>query len=857
MDGFPTRALYGFTTMMARLQRVWEPDYVAVCFDIGKTFRHERYPAYKGHRPDMPEELRQQWPKFRELIEAFGYRYLAVPGFEADDAMGTLAHRYASEALEVLLVTGDKDFCQLVNPNIRILDLMKDVEIGPNEVIEKFGVPAERVIDILALAGDSADNIPGVPGVGAKTAVKLLTQFGTLDEVLEGAHSIKGKRGENLRNHKEDALLSRWLATINVDCPVGLELDDLRPKGLQEEPLRSLFEQWDFGKVAKRLLGDTSSVDLKHVRAVQTSDDLAQLVASLTQAGVFAFDTETTSLNPRESEIVGLSFSWSDTDAVYVPIGHTEGEQLSSEEVFGALKPLLEDAQIGKVGQNLKYDLAVCRNSGIDLKGIVGDTMLLDYVLAAHARRHGLDDLAQRHLNHSMISYSDVTDDEALTFSEVSIDDALEYAGEDALVSWLVHEKLLGRLEEGQRWIYESLELPLIPVLAQMEEEGIGIDLERLAHVREGVAERLKVAEARCHEIVGRPFPVGSIKQLQIVLFEELGYEPVKKTKTGFSTDSSVLEKLSGLKSPDLPAAILEYRMLKKLLSTYLKKLPTYVDADGRIRTSLKQAVAATGRLASAEPNLQNIPIRTEEGKRIRACFVPKPGHLFLSADYSQVELRVLAHFCASDTLKTAFQNGEDIHRRTASEIFGVPLEEVDDDQRSAAKAINFGLLYGMSAFRLAGDLEISRAQASQYMDEYFGRMPEVGGWLESIRENARKDGFVTTLFGRRRILPAISSQRFNERMGAEREAVNTVIQGTAADIIKIAMLKVSEALLLGGFAARMILQVHDELLLEVPAEEIDSVAALVKREMEHAVSLSVPLVVNSAVGENWNEAHG
>lgn len=856
-DGMPTHALYGFTTLLSQIHRSWEPDYIAVCFDKGRTFRNDLFEDYKGHRPEMPDDLRAQWPELPGLVEAFGFKSLIVEGYEADDVIGTLAKAYAGPDCEVVLVTGDRDYYQLVDEHIKVLDIMKDLEIGPGDIEDLMGVPAGLITDLRGLSGDKSDNIPGVPQVGDKTAAGWIKKYGDLEQVIANADKIGGKRGANLKEHADMARLSKTLATICLDVPLDFDLSALAPRGLQTEELKDRFDKWNFGKIARRLLRAGPQVDSSVYRAVTTEAELVELTASLREAGQFGFDTETTSLDPLVAELVGFSFSWSKTDAVYVPIRHTEGDQLPVEQVIEALKPLLQDSELGKVGSNLKYDLVVCRRAGIDLEGIAGDTMLLDYVLAAHERSHGLDTLAQRYLTHKMTTFQQVSNGEERRFDEVPIDRATHYAAEDAQVALQIHDKLIESLEEGTEFVYRQIELPLIPVLADMESRGIRLDVDGLRAIRDEIAQRVEQAERDCYEIVGRTFTLGSVQQLREILFEELGYEPGKKTKTGYSTDSSVLEKLVGQRDPDLPAAILKWRELTKLLSTYLDKLPTFVHpSDGRIHTSFNQAVAATGRLSSNDPNLQNIPVRLEEGRRIREAFIPAQGCVFLSCDYSQVELRILAHVSESETLREAFASGEDIHRLTAGRVFGKEPAEVSAELRNAAKAINYGLLYGMSAFRLARDLGISRTEAQAYMDDYFAGMPEVQGWIEAVRASAKKSGQVTTLYGRRRLLPGLSSKRWNERAAAEREAVNTVIQGTAADIMKLAMLAVHRRLRGEGLGARMLLQVHDELLLEVPDEEIEQVKELVVAEMEGAASLTVPLVVNAAMGRSWREAH-
>jgi DNA polymerase I len=846
-DGFPTRVLYGFTLLFQKMMRTYRPDYCVVSFDRGKTFRHEAFEPYKAQRAAMPEDLRQQWDLLPDLVRGFGYPCIIVEGFEADDVLGTLATRFAGPDLQAYIVSGDKDFSQLVNDHIHLLDERKDELVDASVVQKKFGVRPDQIIDMLGLAGDTSDNIPGVPGIGVKTAAKLLAQWETFDSVLQAAADgkIKGKRGQNLVNHAEDARISRYLATIRLDVPIAEKLADLAPVGIQEQPLRDLFDRWEFGMVARKMLPERKVVDPSNYEAVVDDGRLEEVLNEIRECGFVSVDL----LGAAEASgnFIGVSLAWGEKEAVYVPWEAQPGATLDLEQVRAKLKNLLEDEAVGKMASNIKLVLASLAGKGIELRGIAGDTRLLDYALVPHRRTHGLDDLAQRHLGHNL-SYQ-------RSQMGFQIQETARQAVEPAHVAWLVHQKLTTRLSEGTNKIYRDIELPLVPVLAAMEEKGIGLDLERLALVRADIKGRVKVAETRCHDLAGRPFKVGSPKEVGTILFEELGLPASKKTKTGYSTASSVLEKL--LDHHPLPSAVLEFRALSKLENTYLGKLPSFVASDGRIHTSFNQAVAATGRLSSTDPNLQNIPIRSFEGRRIRECFVPRPGNVFLSADYSQVELRVLAHFCQSSMLADSFSRGEDIHSRTASEVFGIPIDEVPMAQRAAAKAINFGLLYGMSAFRLGQDLSISREEAQKYMDDYFGRMPEVQGWLEETREYCRHHGYVETLFGRRRLIPEIYSKTFVDRMAAEREAVNTRVQGTAADIIKIAMIKVHHALLGSELRAELLLQVHDELLLEVPRDEVDATRGLVDKEMMGAAKLIVPLKVNCSVGENWNEAHG
>ncbi len=836
-DGFPTRVLYGFTLLFQKLMRQWQPDFVAVAFDSGKTFRHELYPAYKGHRPDMPDELRQQWPWLPKLVEGFGYAVVSSPGFEADDVLGTLAVAHGGPDTEVLLVTADKDFAQLVSPYVRILDEAKGAVLGEAEVQARWGVGPSAIADLLALSGDSSDAIPGVAGIGDKTAAQLLAKYGTLDEVLAAAArgEVPGKRGETLAASREVAHLSRRLATIRTDVPGLPDLPGLLPTGLQADVLRPLFERWEFGMVARKLLPSVDAVDSAGFRVVRTASDLAAAVADARAVGRIA-------VAPRFSSgrLTDVAW-WTGSHTWWVPVLARPGTQLDDAEVRGAVAQLLGDASIAKVAFDLKGVARRLAAEGWPWAGGAGDPGLLDYVLVAHRRTHGLEDLAQRHLGHTL-GY--VPDPEPWDVEVLG-----RAACEPACVAGLVERRLLDRLDEGTRHVYDELELPLVPVLGRMEARGIRLDLAALAEVRRDVAKRAQEAEARCHELAGHAFKVGSPQAVSAVLFDELGLPPTKKLPSGgWSTDSASLEGLDHV----LPSAILEYRQLQKLEGTYLARLPEYVGADGRIHTDFQQTVAATGRLSSVDPNLQNIPVRTHEGRRIRHCFVPAEGHRFVSCDYSQIELRLLAHITGCRTLLDAFRLGQDIHRRTASEVFHTPIEAVTNELRTAAKAINFGLLYGMSAFRLARDLGIGRSEANAYIEAYFARLPEVSQFIESTRARAQAEGGVRTLYGRRRLLPEITSKNFQERAQAEREAVNTIIQGTAADVIKRAMIRVDSAL----DGRYLTLQVHDELLFEVPVGEVDRVGRVVRAAMEGVADLSVPLDVTVAVGDTWANAH-
>jgi DNA polymerase-1 len=864
--GFNTGALLGFANMLQKLENDYAPDDIVVVFDKGKSFRVHLYPDYKGHRPSMPEELREQWPHFSGLVEAWGYRSLVMEGYEADDIIGTLAYRFAGSDREVTIVTGDKDMQQLVQPNIRILDLMKDLWIDKEQVIEKFGVPPERVIDVMALAGDSSDNIPGVEGIGIKTATALIQTHGTLEDLLANADQIKGKRGENLREQKDMALLSKQLVTIVTDMDFDLTLEDLRAHTRDAAKLKELFVQWQFRTHLKNLeLGADaapSDIDRSHYRTIRTEADLQTAITAIRQAGHMAFDLETTSLDTLAADLVGVGLCWSNEDAVYIPLNHVvDGrrapDQLTVETAREHLEPLLSDPTVTKTGQNLKYDQAVLINQGWAVAGITGDTMLADYLLEPERNRHGLDDLSLRYLGHSPITYADVTGDpDTVSFAQVPIDKATEYGAEDAHLAWLLDQKLTPALaDRGLSAIYNDIEVPVARILAQMELHGIGINVEGLRSLSVELAERIAQSEQTIYGLAGREFTINSPKQLSVILFEERGLTPIKKTKTGFSTNADTLEQLAAV--DPLPAEILQYRTLAKLKNTYVDTLPDTVSAiSGRIHTSFHQAVTATGRLSSNSPNLQNIPIRSEDGRRIRDCFVPDPGHVFLSCDYSQVELRILAHYCGDGALVDAFRTGQDIHSRTASEVFGAPLDAVTSDERSAAKAINFGIVYGMSAFRLANDLRITRKEATAYLENYFARYPQVKRVQESLIAAAREKGHSETLWGRRRPIVDINASNGRDRAAAERIALNSPIQGSAADLIKLAMIAVDEVLAEAFPKVRILLQVHDELLIEVPDEQADDVASLVKSAMEGAAELIVPLVVDTGLGNTWARAH-
>ena len=858
-QGLPTNALFGFTNMLLKLIRDEKPDYLAITWDPkGGTFRDRVFPDYKGTRPDMPEALRVQMPYFARVAEAFGVPYLCLDDFEADDVMGTLARRHEQD-LDVVLVTSDKDLMQLVNDNVTLFDSMKGRRISYPEVEEKFGCAPEQVPDALGIWGDSSDNIPGVKGIGEKGVKNLLAQWKDLDDIYAhiGDVAPPGTRSK-LEASRDNAYLSKDLATIRVDAPVEVSLEDLKldfPP--PEERAQELFGELEFRSLLKEFGGEMETVDRSAYRLAATAADLEELRSTLAAAPRFAIDTETTSLNVMVADLVGLSFCCDDDVAWYVPVGHSTGEtQLDWEQARKALGPIIEDPATGKTGQHLKYDLKVLARHGVELRGIDGDTLIADYLLSPDRRSHKLDDLALIHLNHKMITYAETAGGQA-SFAEVLTATATDYAAEDAHVTWLIDNKLTPLVEEqAMGSLYRELELPLIPVLARMETNGIAVDRTVLDELSVELSSGIADAEKRCYEAAGEEFNIGSVKQLREVLFERLGLPVIKKTKTGASTNEMVLLELTAHHS--LPQAILDYRSLVKLKNTYVDPLPGLINPEtGRIHTHYSQTTAATGRLASTDPNLQNIPVRTSEGRRIRTAFVAPPGRLLLAADYSQVELRVLAHLCGgTGGFADAFARGADVHAETAAGLFGVKSEEVTRAMRGIAKAVNFGIIYGQSAFGLAQTQRISRVEAADYIARYKVRFPEIEDYRKRTLAQAAEHGYVETLMGRRRPVPDLTSGNFAARSAAERVAVNTPVQGSAADLIKKAMLTVDARLQAEFPGQLMLLQVHDELLLEVDQARADEVGEMVRHEMCSAMKLSVPLVVDIGQGRNWEEAH-
>jgi len=877
-DGVPTGALHGVLAMIQKLVLEEQPGLVGVVFDApGKTFRDDLYPEYKAHRPPMPDELRVQIEPLYAAIRALGLPLLIVDGVEADDVIATLTRQARAAGLPVLISTGDKDLAQLSEPGVTLIDTMKNTRLDPAGVEAKFGVPPRLIVDYLALVGDASDNVPGVKGCGPKTAVKWLKEYGSLEGVMAAAAGMKGKAGENLRAALDHLPLSRTLVTVrdDVELPVGLE--DLQPGEPDLPALIKLAERYELQRHLKawqaRLNtapGAEDQAPTESPSAVEPSytaildeQALEAWQRRLDAAELIAMDIETSSLDPMQAEIVGLSFSVRAGEAAYIPLAHSypgAPEQLDRGAVLERLRPLLESERHAKVGQNLKYDAHVLANHGIALAGIAHDTLLESYVLDAGQLRHDLDALARRHLDYETLTYEQVAGKGAkqIPFAAVNVETATRYAAEDADIALRLHQVLWPRLaaEPGLRSVYEDIEIPLLPVLMRMERNGVCIDVALLHRISHELATRMRVLERQAHEIAGQSFNLASPKQLQEILFARLGLPVVSKTPTGQpSTNEEVLEQLA--EQHELPRVILEHRMLAKLKSTYADKLPKAIDPrTGRVHTMYQQAVASTGRLSSTEPNLQNIPVRSPEGQRIRQAFIAPEGQVVLSADYSQIELRIMAHLSGDAGLLKAFAEGRDIHRATAAEVFGLPLDAVTDLQRRAAKAINFGLIYGMSAFGLARQLGIPRAEAQAYVDRYFARYPGVRRYMEEAREKAREKGYAETLFGRRLALPDIQSRDARRRQQAERVAINAPMQGTAADIIKRAMIDIDAWLGESGFPARMIMQVHDELVFEVEEERAGELADSVKTRMASAASLAVPLVVDVGWGKNWGEAH-
>ena len=877
-DGTPVNAVYGFTTMIMKLIEDEEPDHIAVIFDKGrKTFRNDIYPDYKANRPPPPDDLIPQFAIIRDATRALGLASVDKEGFEADDLIATYARQAREAGVQVTIVSSDKDLMQLVGPGVTMRDPMSNRLIGPAEVEEKFGVGPDRVIDVQALAGDATDNVPGVPGIGVKTAALLIREYGDLETLLRRAGEIKQpKRRQALLGQADAARMSRDLVTLRDDVEVEATIESFAHAAPDTDVLLAFLKEQAFRSLAAKIEsregardGATPSGAAPSYELVQTTEALGAWIDEARAAGMVAVDTETTSLDSMQARLVGFSLATSAGRACYVPLAHGMDPdalelapgppQIPTPEALALLAPLLEDPAVLKVGQNIKYDMQVLARLGITISP-VDDTMVLSYVLDSGLHGHGMDALAELHLGRETIKYADVVGSgkKRLTFDQVPLDQALDYAAEDADVTWCLHRVLKPRLAlEHMTTVYETIERPLIPVLEGMERAGITVDVDHLKRLSADFTVRLGGLEAEIHALAGREFNVGSPKQLGEVLFEDLGLAGGKKGKTGaYATGADVLEGLAA-EGHDVAQRMLDWRQLAKLKSTYTDALVEQVNPEtGRVHTSYAMAATSTGRLASSDPNLQNIPVRTEEGRKIRRAFIAEDGHKLLSADYSQIELRLLAHVAGIEALKEAFRDGIDIHALTASQVFGVPADGMDPQIRRQAKAINFGIIYGISAFGLARQLGIPRQQAGDYIEAYFQRYPGIRDYMERTKEEARECGFVTTLFGRRCHIGGLKDKNQARRNFAERAAINAPIQGGAADIIKRAMIRLPGALEGAGLSARMLLQVHDELVFEVASAEVDETAALVAKVMAGAARLDVPRVVDTGAGDTWEQAH-
>ncbi len=897
-EGMPTGAVYGVINMLKSLITQYGPSHIAVIFDAkGPTFRNEMYAEYKAHRPPMPDDLRDQIQPLHDIIRAMGLPLISIPGVEADDVIGTLAKQASAEGRPVLISTGDKDMAQLVDENVTLINTMTDTILDPEGVKEKFGVPPELIIDFLALMGDSADNIPGIPGVGEKTALAMLQGIGSIETIYADLDKLatlkfRGSKtmAKKLTEHQASAEISYALATIKLDVDTGISLDDLAVQETDTDQLVDLYKMLGFKRWLAALLdgadatkhassgtkkanskadskGDKNSganIDRSRYETILTLSDFERWLEKLQNADLFALDTETTSLNYMQAELVGLSFAVNEGEAAYLPVAHDyldAPEQLDRDLVLQRLKPLLEDADAKKVGQNLKYDASVLANYGIKLAGIAFDTMLESYVHNSVATRHNMDSLAEQYLNHTTISFEEIAGKgkKQLTFNQIELDKASPYAAEDADITLRLHNVLWPKLQQEPKLVklFEEIELPLVSILSDVERQGVLIDKTKLQAQSAELAARMQALEEEAFEIAGQPFNLSSPKQLQEILFVKMELPVIKKTPKGApSTAEEVLQELA-LDYP-LPKRILEYRSLSKLKSTYTDKLPTLIEPKtGRVHTSYHQAVTATGRLSSSDPNLQNIPVRAGEGRRIRQAFIPEAGYKYVAVDYSQIELRIMAHLSQDKGLLTAFSEGLDIHRATASEVFSVDLDSVTNDQRRNAKAINFGLIYGMSAFGLGRQLNIPQKEAKAYMERYFERYPGVLEYMDETRQQAKEKGYVETLSGRRLYLPEIKARNKMRQMAAERAAINAPMQGTASDIIKKAMIDVATWIeTLETDSIRMLMQVHDELVFEIKAEYVDQYVPKIQTLMSEAMALDVPLIADAGIGDNWDEAH-
>ncbi len=882
-DGQNTSAIFGFARMLLRLIADQKPDYLAVAFDPPKkSFRFQMYPEYKANRQKMPDDLRSQIEEIKQMVAALGITRIEEADYEADDVLGTIAKRYASKDVEVMLVTGDKDAYQLVGGNVRIYANKKGISeyevYGPKEVEAMLGVRPDQVIDYMALTGDASDNVPGVKGIGEKTAQKLIATYGSLDGLYARIDEVTGKQKETLLREKEMAFLSRDLVTVRTDLPIKHDIDEFAYRGIDPGTAAPYFRKLEMSSIIKDFFaaepghaaaavtaekGEVHDRDKEttRYRIIRSEDDLVEMIGLLRKSGEISFDTETTSLSPVEAELVGMSFSIKEREGWYLPLlsrGMFSEEYIDPERSLSLLKPLLTDPSVRKIGQNIKYDIIVLMNYGIELAGVAFDTMVASYLLAPNERRHNMDDLAEKHLNYTTITFKELvgTGKNAIPVEEVPLDKISEYAIEDADITWRLYGIFRKKIEEeGLAGLFHDIEMPLVRVLVEMERAGVKIDTGHFKRLEARNREMLGEAEGKIYAAAGRQFNINSTRELSQVLFDELRLKPQRKTKTGLSTDIRVLESLQG--THPIIDSLISYRTLSKLKNTYIDTLPKLISPKtGRIHTSYNQTVVATGRLSSSDPNLQNIPVRDELGREIRRGFVPEKGRLLLSADYSQIELRVAAHLSGDENMIRAFKEGIDIHAMTAASVFGVPLDQVAPDMRRQAKIINFATIYGVSPFGLSQQAEIGVREAAEFIRIYFQTYPGFKRFIDETIEFARKNGYVKTMLGRKRAIEEIDSDTSFRREGAERIAINTPIQGTSADMIKIAMISISEEFKKKKLRAQMIMQVHDELVFEAPEDEMDAVKKIVVDKMEHALELVVPVKVDVGMGKNWEEAH-
>lgn len=858
--GMPTNAIYGFTQMLIKILKDYKPFYLAMVLDApGPTFRHVVYEPYKSNRPHMPDDLSIQIPYIKEITKAFRIPILEKLGYEADDIIGTLVSKFKTET-DIVIVSGDKDMLQLISEDVTILDTMKNRIYNQNEVEQKFEVKPPQLVDVFALSGDTSDNVPGVPGIGEKTAIKLIKEFNNIDNLFKNLEKIESKKiRENLKKYQEQALLSKELVKICTDVPLSVNLKELCIKTPDYESLKEIFKELDFNKLAKEILPRRVISDIDY-HLINNLEDVGKLVKNIREAGEFSLNLETTSTSPMLAELIGLSISFKEHQAFYLPFAHKNSAipQLEINSVLSLLKPIFEDESIKIYGHNLKYSYILLRRYGITIKGIAGDTMIASYLLHSTKHSHNLEEIALEYLDHQMLRYKGFTGSGKIytSFDQVDIEEAKLYSCEDADITFLLTKLLKQKLEEeGLIELFYQIELPLTEVLAKMEFNGVKIDVRLLQEMSSEFESLLNLSMEKIYKLAGEEFNINSPQQVGKILFEKLKLPGARKTKTGYSTDLDTLKRLASFHP--LPAEILAYRNLSKLKSTYIDTFPKLINPHtGRLHTSYNQTVTATGRLSSSDPNLQNIPIHSPEGRRIREAFIAEPGWKILSADYSQIELRLLAHLSKDEKLIKSFHDNEDIHTRTAAEIFGVNPSEVTPQMRREAKVINFGIIYGMSAYGLARELGIDQKVAKAYITDYFKKYWGVREYLESLLESARKKGYVITLKNRRRYLPEINSSNQAVRQFAERMAINTPIQGSAADLIKIAMINIQKKIEEQGLKTKMIIQIHDELVFELPDEEVEISKKIIKKEMEGVIDISVPLKIDINIGKNWSEAH-